>query len=116
MSTERDVQDILDGSIPVGSVPVTPIEDSKFVILATVEVKTLQDASGTTLLAICQDIERSSTKKALGSAFKTLNSFTRIFTESDPHGLYNDLVRDALIFSALVSAWKLYCLRFLRYT
>ena len=97
MSAERDVQEILDGSIPVGSVPDQPIEDSKCVTLATVEVKTLLDASGTTLLTICQDIERSSTKKALGSAFKTLNSFTRIFTESDPHGLYNDLVRDALI-------------------
>ena len=49
------------------------------------------------MLALCQDIEQALIKKAIGSAFRQLNSTTRIFLNADPLGAHNDLARDALI-------------------
>ena len=97
MSAERDIQRVLDGSVPDGSVADSAEEGSRCVTLAAVEVKTLLNAAETTLLAICQDIERSSTRESLRSASRNLNRYIRVLTAIDPHGLYNDLIRDALI-------------------
>ena len=53
MSAERDVQEILYGTVPEVSVPDSAEVGSKCVTFAVVEVKKLLDASGTSLLAIC---------------------------------------------------------------
>ena len=97
MSAEQEVQRILHGSVPDGSVPEQVQEVSASVTLAAEEVNQLLNASGTTLLTICQTIERSTTRKALQAAFRDLNEYTRVLTETDPHGLHDVLVRDALI-------------------
>ena len=73
MSAEREVQVILQGAIPDGSVPEQADEVSATVKLAAEEVNQLLNASGTTLLTICQTIERSTTWKALQAAFRDLN-------------------------------------------
>ena len=97
MSAEQEVQRILHGSVPDGSVPEQADEVPASVTLAAEVINQLLNASGTTLLTICQTIERSTTRKALQAAFRDLNEYTRVLTETDPHGLHDVLVRDALI-------------------
>ena len=97
MSAEREVRDILDGSIPDGSVPVSANEEKSTVTLAAEKINKLLNAAGTTLLLICQTIERSTTRKSLQAAFRNLNEFTRVLTQTDPYGLLDGFVREALI-------------------
>ena len=97
MPAEREVQVILHGSVQDGTVPEQAGEVSASVSLAAEEVNQLLNAWETTLLIICQTIERSTTRKALQAAFRDLTGYTRVLTETDPHGLHDDLVRVALI-------------------
>ena len=55
------------------------------------------EVSHFSMLAFGQDIEQASTKEALRSAIRFLNSITRILIKADPLGAHNDLVRDALL-------------------
>ena len=97
MSAEQEVQRILHGSVPDGSVPEQADEVPASVTLAAEVINQLLNASGTTLLTICQTIERSTKRKALQAAFRDLNGYTRVLTETGPHGLHDVLVRDTLI-------------------
>ena len=96
MAAEMEVQEILDGSFPDGSVPVSANEGSRTITLAAEEINRLLNAAGTNLLTICQTVVRSTTKKSLQAAFRDLNDLTTVLTEIDRLGLHDDLDRDAL--------------------
>ena len=68
MAAALEVQEILDGSVPDGSVPVSADEGSRTVTLAAEEINRLLNAAGTNLLSICRAIEQSTTRKSLQAA------------------------------------------------
>ena len=92
MSLEQEVTTILEGRVPD-----TSEDGASIIALARVEVSKFLEVSKTSLLTLCQNIERASTRDALAGAFRQLNSCTRIFTSVDPLGAHNELVREALI-------------------
>ena len=89
---EQEVTTILEGRVPD-----TSENGASIIALARVEVSKFLEVSKTSLLTLCQNIERASTRDALAGAFRQLNSCTRIFTSVDPLGAHNELVREALI-------------------
>ena len=92
MSLEQEVTTILEGRVPD-----TSEDGASIIALARVEVSKFLEVSKTSLLTLCQNIERASTRDALAGAFRQLNSCTRIFTSVDPLGAHNELVCEALI-------------------
>ena len=83
-------------SILTGAAPQVHSDMSQVMELARKKVAKLLKATDNTMKAVCMEVERVTTKKALRTAFRRLNSFTRIFLEITPEGKHDDQIRDAL--------------------